>query len=63
MEQDCEKTFRVEGLNPSTVYEFRIKAFSFNNYGPIYSDYIYTAGKTKPEAIIGFQIRGNAYNA
>ena len=63
IEGSQNKTFRVEGLKPSTEYEFRIKAFSFNNYGPIYSDYIYTAGKTKPEAITGFQISGNAYNA
>lgn len=63
IEGNTNKTYRVEGLNPSTVYEFRIKAFSFNNEGPIYSDYVYTAGKTKPENVKGFQIGGNAYNA
>lgn len=63
IEGNTNKTYRVEGLNPSTVYEFRMKAFSFNNEGPIYSDYVYTAGKTKPENVKGFQIGGNAYNA
>ena len=56
-------TYRVEKLNPSVKYEFRIKAFDFDDGTPIYSDYVMVAGKTKPSMVSGVKIGGTAKDA
>ena len=56
-------TYRVEGLNPSKEYFFRIQAFSFFNNSPIYGDYAYLSGKTKPISVTDFNVAGSADNA
>lgn len=57
-------TYRVEKLNPSTVYQFRIKSFAFNDAGQaLYSDYQTVSGKTTPSAVGGVRIAGWAQDA
>ena len=52
-------TYRVEKLNPSTVYQFRIKSFAFNDAGQaLYSDYQTVSGKTTPSAVGEVKIAG-----
>ena len=40
-------TYRVEHLQPSTSYVFRIRAFKFAGNTPLYSDYTYVFGDTQ----------------
>ena len=40
-----------KNLSPSTKYEFRVKAFGFDDGTPIYSDYVNVTGKTKPSMV------------
>ena len=56
-------TYRVENLSPSTKYEFRVKAFGFDDGTPIYSDYVNVTGKTKPSMVTGVKIGGTAKDA
>ena len=56
-------TYRVEKLNPSAKYEFRIKAFGFDDGTPIYSEYVMVAGKTKPSMVSGVKIGGTGKDA
>lgn len=56
-------TYRVENLSPSTKYEFRMKAFGFDDGTPIYSDYVNITGKTKPSMVTGVKIGGTAKDA
>lgn len=57
-------TYRVEKLNPSTVYQFRIKSFAFNDAGQaLYSDYQTVSGKTTPSAVGEVKIAGWAQDA
>lgn len=56
-------TYRVENLSPSTKYEFRVKAFGFDDGTPIYSDYVNVTGKTKSSMVTGVKIGGTAKDA
>ena len=56
-------TYRVEGLNTSTEYQFRMQTFNFYKNTPVYSDYVYISGKTKPTEVENLKIGGQAYNA
>lgn len=39
-------TYRVEGLNASTTYQFRVQSFGFDGNIPLYSSYQYINGTT-----------------
>lgn len=57
-------TYRVEQLDASTVYQFRIKSFVFNDAGQaLYSDYQTVSGKTTPSAVGEVKIAGWAQDA
>lgn len=63
IEGNKTKTFRVEKLQPSTEYSFRIRAFSFYNKKAVYSGYVNVSGKTYPGSITNFKVAGWANNA
>ena len=62
-------TYRVEGLSPSTTYQFRVQAFGFDGNTPLYSSYKQISGKTMtavfkaPGAVTGVKIGGRAADA
>ena len=58
-------TYRVEKLNASTKYDFRIKAYSWDSASKtsVYSEYIYVSGMTLPNNIYGVKIGGKATDA
>ena len=59
------ETYRIEGLKVGTSYQFRIKAFGFDESTVIYSDYEEIAGKTDVENLNlnGVKIGGRAVDA
>lgn len=56
-------TYRVEKLNASTTYDFRIQGFNFKGNTPVYSKWSYLSGKTNPNNVSGFRIGGTAKDA
>ena len=56
-------TYRVERLNASTAYDFRIQGFNFKGNTPVYSKWSYISGKTNPNNVSGFRIGGTAKDA
>ena len=62
-------TYRVEGLSPSTTYNFRVQAFAYDGSTPIYSSYKQISGKTLsavlkvPGSVTGLKIGGRAADA
>ena len=57
------KTYRIEKLNNSTDYRFRIQGFNFDNGTPVYGSYTYVSGKTNPSKTTGVKIGGRAVDA
>ena len=56
-------TYRVAGLNASTSYKFRVKAYAMNGNEAVYSTYSNITGKTNPAAVAGLKIGGTAKDA
>ena len=56
-------TYRVENLNTSTKYNFRIRAFKLNGNTALYSTYTTISGTTNPAVISGLKISGRAGDA
>ena len=56
-------TYRVEKLNPSTTYKFRMKAFKLDGDNASYSGYTAVSGKTNPSVVSGVKIGGRAADA
>lgn len=63
LEGNNTSTYRVEKLNPSREYKFRICAFAFDGSRPIYSTYSTMNGKTNPSKVEEVKIGGTAVNA
>ena len=51
-------TYRVENLNASTTYKFRVQSFDYDGNIPLYSIYTYIDGKTKPSDMVGMKVGG-----
>ncbi len=56
-------TYRVENLQASTTYKFRVQSFGFDGSTPLYSSYQYINGTTLPTAVTGLKIGGTAKDA
>ena len=56
-------TYRVEKLNPSTTYQFRMKAFKIDVGKTVYSGYTTVLGRTNPSAMSGAKLAGRAADA
>ncbi len=56
-------TYRVEKLSPLTTYQFRIRAFNYDDKTAIYGSYAYVNGKTNPSIMTGVKIGGRAADA
>ena len=57
-------TFRKAGLNASTVYKFRVRAYKMSGKTAVYSEYSATvAASTNPSVIKGAKLTGRAADA
>ena len=56
-------TYRVEKLNASTTYKFRMQAFKMDGSNAKYSAYTAILGKTNPSQVTGLKIGGRASDA
>jgi len=63
IEGNDTQTYRVERLNPSTTYSFRIRAFKKYEETVLYSTYSYITGTTNPATVSGLKIGGRAGDA
>lgn len=56
-------TYRIAGLQASTIYQFRVQSFGFDGSTPLYSTYQYINGRTLPTAVTGLKIGGTVRDA
>lgn len=65
IEGNTTVTFRVENLDASTEYAFRIKGYIWDKTTKqtIYSKYVYIRGETTPEKVGELKIGGCSFNA
>ena len=63
LEGSSTVTYRVEKLNASQEYKFRICAFAFDENKAIYGTYSTISGKTNPSSVTGLQIAETTIDA
>ena len=57
-------TYRIEGLKPSTKYQFRIRAYTISGAKAVYGEYSNAVtGYTNPSVVSGLKIGGRAVSA
>lgn len=57
-------TYRIEGLEPSTKYQFRIRAYTISGTKAVYGEYSdAVTGYTNPSVVSGLKIGGRAVSA